>query len=261
MTPEQHLADVQRRFDEFVDFVITSGPPTPPWTFGDARALFAPGFDIAAELVDALVSSAKVAVDEAAATDFKRQAAALPAQFGFFAETIIAHWKRNPGKAPQRPPIDLGKFPTERPTFEASLIDRSSITPEQLRQAREVQKQAPGDLGRIIQDLGFASEREIASARAASLGLQYIDLTRLIVAPDAAARVPAYICRQYTIVPIRFDGKSTPNKLTIAVADIQTSMGGIDEVRLLSRSQITPVLAAAGDICAAIERTYGPPPQ
>jgi len=253
MTPDQHLADVQRRFDEFVDFVITNGPPTPPWTLGDARALFSPGFDIAAELVDALVASAKVAVDEATATNFKRQALALPGQFGFFAETIIAHWRRNQPKT-LRPPIDLGR--TQGKSFGQTLVDKGIITPEQLNQAREVQKQVPGDLGEIISDLDFANEREIALARAVSLGLQFVDLNQTPAQPEAVARVPAHIALRYNILPLRLDASSSPNKLMVAVGDIQTSMAGIDEVRLVSRCHITPVIAAPSDIAAALKRAY-----
>ena len=38
------------------------------------------------------------------------------------------------------------------------------------------------------------------------------------------------------------------------------SAAGIDDVRLVSRCQITPVLAAPGDLAAAIKRTYHKPP-
>jgi hypothetical protein len=60
------------------------------------------------------------------------------------------------------------------------LVDRGVISQEQLLQARDAQKSAPGDLGVLIQDLGFAGERDVASARATELGLQYV-LSRSIL--------------------------------------------------------------------------------
>jgi len=145
------------------------------------------------------------------------------------------------------------------------LVEKSVISQEQLRQAREVQKSAPGDLGVIIHDLGFASEREVAAARASVLGLQFVDLTRTTPDQEAAKAVPEHIVKRYNILPIKRDSSSTPNKLMVAVGDIQSSMAGLDDVRLVSRCHITPVLAAKSDIEDAIARTYNgvtatPPP-
>jgi type IV pilus assembly protein PilB len=145
------------------------------------------------------------------------------------------------------------------------LVEKNVISPEQLRQARDVQKSAPGDLGVIIHDLGFASEREIAAARAQVLGLQFVDLSRTPVEQEAAKSVPEHIVKRYNILPIKRDNTTTPNKLMVAVGDIQNSMAGLDDVRLVSRCNITPVLAAKSDIDDAIARNYNgvgaaPPP-
>jgi len=136
------------------------------------------------------------------------------------------------------------------------LVDKAVLSPEQYRQAREVQKSAPGDLGTIIHDLGFATEREVASARAQVLNLPFIDLTRQTAEPEAIKAVPEHIVKRYNILPIRRDTASTPNKLTVAVGDIQSSMTGLDDVRLVSRCHIQPVIAAKSDIEQAISRAY-----
>jgi len=136
------------------------------------------------------------------------------------------------------------------------LVEKGVISQEQLKQAREVQKSAPGDLGVIIHDLGFASEREVASARASVLGLQFVDLTRTHPDPEATKAVPEHIVKRYNILPIKRDSGSVPNKLMVAVGDIQSSMAGLDDVRLVSRCHITPVLAAKSDIEDAIARAY-----
>ncbi|MGO8672354.1 MAG: GspE/PulE family protein [Capsulimonadaceae bacterium] len=138
------------------------------------------------------------------------------------------------------------------------LVERGVISQPQLQQAREAQKTAPQDLGNIIHDLGFASERDIASARAASLNLQFVDLTRHPIEPEATRAVPEHIVKRYNILPIKRDSTSTPNKLMVAVGDIQNSRAGLDDVRLVSRCQITPVLAAKSDIEDAINRYYSP---
>jgi hypothetical protein len=250
MTPEDRLADVKFRYESFIDRILTQGPPTRPWTNGDASALFTDGEHIAAEYVDALISSARLATSEATASEYKRRAASLPANFEFFAETVLAHWRRledRRPKSPSKPTDSLGD----------RLVEKGLITSQQLQQAREVRKKSGGDLATIIRNLGFVDEREIANVRAASLGLQFIDLTRTPIELEAMKKVPDAICRRHTVIPVRLDSRSMPHKLMIAVGDIQGSLAAIDQVRLVSRCQITPVLAVPQDIRDAIDRTYG----
>ncbi|MBV9852450.1 MAG: Flp pilus assembly complex ATPase component TadA [Armatimonadetes bacterium] len=137
------------------------------------------------------------------------------------------------------------------------LVERGVISAEQLRQAREVQKSAPGDLGLIIQDLGFASERDVTAARAQELGIQFVGLApNYPLDPAAVKSVPEHVVKRYNILPIKRDG----NRLMVAIGDPKSSIQGLDDVRLVSRCQITPVLAAKTDLEAAIVRAYSGAP-
>ena len=136
------------------------------------------------------------------------------------------------------------------------LIERGVITEEQHDQAREVQKSAPGDLGLIIQDLQFASERDVTSARAATLGLQFVDLTKTALDPAAIKAVPEHIAKRYNILPIKRDSSVTPNRLMVAIGDVKTGAVGLDDVKLVSRCKITSVLGTKSDIEDAIIRAY-----
>ncbi len=134
------------------------------------------------------------------------------------------------------------------------LVDRGVISQEQLLQAREVQKSAPGDLGLILQDLGFAGERDVTAARAAELGLQFVNVASYAVDAAAIKSVPEHVVKRYNILPIKRDG----NRLMVAISDPKSSIQGLDDVRLVSRCQITPVLASKSDLEAAIIRAYTP---
>ena len=136
------------------------------------------------------------------------------------------------------------------------LVEKSVISQEQFRQAREVQKSAPGDLGNIIQDLGFASEREVTRARAESIGIPFYDFSRDPADPAALRSVPEHIVRRYNLFPVKRDSTSQPNKLMVAVSDIQASEAGIQDLRLVTRCQVKPVLATKTDIDDAINRAY-----
>ncbi len=136
------------------------------------------------------------------------------------------------------------------------LVEKGVLSQEKFRQAKEVQKSAPGDLGNIIVDLQFASEKEVARARAEELGLQFVDLAGpqwRVIDPEATKVVPEHIVKRYNLLPIRKDG----NKLMVAISDVKTSATGLDDVRLVSRCQITPVLATKPDIEDATLRAYG----
>lgn len=250
MTPEDRLADVKFRYESFIDRILTQGPPSRPWTNGDATAVFLEGERIASEYIEALVAAARLATSEATASEYKRRAASLPSNFEFFAETVQAHWRRMEDRRP-KPTTKLTDGLGDR------LVQKGVLTPAQLEQAREMRKKTGGDLGAVIGNLGFASERDIIAARASSLGLQFIDLMRTPIEPQAVSRVPEFVCRKHNIVPVRLDTQSTPNKLMIAVGDIQKSLAAIDSVRLSSRCLITPVLAVPDEIREAVDRIYG----
>lgn len=140
----------------------------------------------------------------------------------------------------------------QKKSLAETLVEKGVITAEQLKNARDVQKSAPGDLGNIIQDLGYASEKDIASVRASVLGLQFVDLSRTPPDQDALKAVPDHIVKRYSIIPIKREG----NRLMVAVSDVKASMAGLDDVRLVSRCTIFPVLASRSDIEEAITRHY-----
>ena len=130
------------------------------------------------------------------------------------------------------------------------------ITDEQLQQAQEVQKSAPGDLGLIIQDLQFASEKDVTAARAETLGLRFVDLTKIPIDPAAIKAVPEHIAKRYNVLPIKRDSTVTPNRLMVAIGDVKTGAVGLDDVKLVSRCKVQTVLATKSDIEEAIIRAY-----
>ena len=137
------------------------------------------------------------------------------------------------------------------------LVERGVLSEQQLDEARDVQKSAPGDLGTIIQDLQLASEKDVASARAATLNMQFVDLAKQKIDPAAIKAVPEHIAKRYNILPILRDSTTTPNKLMVAIGDVKTGAVGMDDVKLVSRCKITPVFATKSEIEEAIIRAYG----
>ena len=132
------------------------------------------------------------------------------------------------------------------------LIQAQVITPEQLNEARQVQKSAPGDLGQIMIDLGFANPKQVMQARASLLNVQFLDLTTQKIDPSATNVVPEQVVRRHKVIPIAKMG----NRLIVAMADTQ-NIKALDDLRVVTRGlQIMPALAMPDAIEDAIERHY-----
>ena len=132
------------------------------------------------------------------------------------------------------------------------LIQAQVITPEQLNEARGVQKTAPGDLGQIMVDLGFANPKQVMQARAGLLNVQFVDLTTQKIDPSAITIVKEDVVRRHKVMPIAKMG----NRLMVAMSDTQ-NIKALDDLRVVTRGlQIMPVLAMPDAIEDAIERHY-----
>ena len=131
------------------------------------------------------------------------------------------------------------------------LVAHKAITPEQLAQAREVQRSAPGDIGRIIADLGFATDKQVAKARAEALGIQFVDLSTARIDTAAVNVVPERTAKQHKLIAISKNG----TRLIVAISDPNNPIA-LQDLRLATGCQIIPALATEDDVDEAIRRNY-----
>ena len=96
---------------------------------------------------------------------------------------------------------------------------------------------------------GVVTEGQVASARAAQLGLPFVDLSEYPVDSAAVALVPMQLLRRHRVLPIGRDN----DKLLLAMADPRDVLA-IDDVRAAVRLQVRPVVAEIGDLTTAIDR-------
>ncbi len=134
------------------------------------------------------------------------------------------------------------------------LVEKGLITPEQLQQAREAQRQSRADLGKILIEQGLVSERDVAEARAQELNIPFVDLGKFAPEPSAVNLVPEHIARRHNVIPVKKD--SATNTLIVAMADVNNPYAA-DDLRLVSRCTIKAALASATAIEDAINRAYG----
>jgi type IV pilus assembly protein PilB len=125
------------------------------------------------------------------------------------------------------------------------------ITEAQLNDALEVHRAAGNPIGRVLVDLGYASQGDILSVMAKQIGIEYIDFAERRPQPDAVALVAREMASRYTLMPV----EARDGVLTVAMADPQNVLA-LDDLRILTGHDIKPAISTKDDILAAIEEFY-----
>jgi len=123
------------------------------------------------------------------------------------------------------------------------LLDKGLITQEQLDEALRVQKNTTEQIGRILTDLGYVTERDVLRAYAEQLGIPFLELNEVSIDQDIAKAIPQSVVQRYNAVPI----KRTGNRLTVAMSD-PSNVFALDDIRLITGYEIDPMLATPDDI-------------
>ncbi len=131
------------------------------------------------------------------------------------------------------------------------LVKDQIITQEDLEAALEKQEESGTSLGHILVELGLASEWEMAAALGKQLNVPFITLSHYEIDRQVLESIPESIVRKYKIVPV----DKTGDTLTIALSD-PSNIYLLDELRLLTKCQIIPVISFESDISEAISRYY-----
>jgi type IV pilus assembly protein PilB len=125
------------------------------------------------------------------------------------------------------------------------------ITEKQLNDALEVYRATGSPLGRVLVDLGYASQGAILSVMARQIGIEYIDFSEKRPEPTAVALVARELAARYTLMPMEIrDGV-----LVVAMADPQNVLA-LDDLRIITGHEIRPAISTKDDIVAAINEYY-----
>ncbi len=131
------------------------------------------------------------------------------------------------------------------------LIEEGIVTRDDIDLALRRQVETDVSLGRILIDLGKASEWEVAATLGKQLNVPFITLSHYEIDQEVLDSIPPELVNKYKIVPV----DKTGDTLTIALAD-PSNIYLLDELKLLTRCQIIPVISFESDIREAIEKYY-----
>jgi type IV pilus assembly protein PilB len=132
------------------------------------------------------------------------------------------------------------------------LIEEGLIKKSDLEKAlAEQKKKSNRRLGQIMIEMKLISEEDIASMLGRQLGIPFITLSHYEIDKAILKTIPTDVVRKYQIIPV----DRTGNTLTVALAD-PSNIFILDEIKLLTKCEIVPLISYESDIKQAIVRYY-----
>ncbi|MDY0341304.1 MAG: ATPase, T2SS/T4P/T4SS family [Coriobacteriia bacterium] len=131
------------------------------------------------------------------------------------------------------------------------LMRAGLITDRQFADASEIHKVTGSPLGKVLVDLGYATQGGILSVMAKQIGIPYIDFNEKHPDANAIALVPRDLATRYTLMPIEV----VDDKLVVAMADPQNVLA-LDDLRIITGYEIQPAISTKDDIVMAVDEYY-----
>ena len=127
------------------------------------------------------------------------------------------------------------------------LLKEKRITPEQLQEALNYQRQNGGKLGFNLIKLGFVKDDEITALLSKQYGVPSIALGQFDVDATVVKLVPSETAQKYQIIPLSRSGAT----LTIAMTD-PTNVFAMDDIKFMTGYNVEPVVASETAVVDAI---------
>jgi type IV pilus assembly protein PilB len=138
---------------------------------------------------------------------------------------------------------------TARKSVDALLLERGVVTEEQLAQGKAVAAQTPGkSMAQILLTMNAASEAQILSALAETMGLEFFTPGKDGVEARAFEMLPADYMKKHAVLPVRVEGKT----LVVAMAD-PANVFLVDEIKRKTKRDVKVVVTPTTDISRVVE--------
>jgi len=131
------------------------------------------------------------------------------------------------------------------------LLTDKIITEEQLNTALEKQKSTKKNLDDILVESGLVTAYQIAETLSRHLGIPFIKLPDYEIKLEIIQALPENIIRNYQIIPVKIE----QNTLYVAMPD-PLNLIALDEIRMVSKYKISPMIATKKEILAVIDRYF-----
>ncbi|HOX09624.1 MAG TPA: ATPase, T2SS/T4P/T4SS family [Candidatus Omnitrophota bacterium] len=132
------------------------------------------------------------------------------------------------------------------------LVSKGFISKEKLEEAIKAQHDKGGNLSKILVEKGLVNENELLSVFSQEFGITPINLSKYKIEKEIISLVPEKVARLYHLIPVSKIG----NRMTVAMSD-PLNIFALDDLKILTKYEIDPVLATDKDIKEAIAAYYG----
>ncbi len=131
------------------------------------------------------------------------------------------------------------------------LASKGVVTEAQIDEA--LRQRGPGErIGQVLMRLGHAEEDDVLQALSEQTRIPYVDLVGVEVAPDVLQQVAVKTVFKRKVLPISRDNGT----LRVALSD-PLDLDVLDELRLLTKLDIDPVIGKPDEIDRLIKKYYG----
>jgi len=131
------------------------------------------------------------------------------------------------------------------------LVERGIIREETIEAMLEAQRQNQARFGELLVDRQLASENDIARVLSIQYGIEYADVDRLSITPEAILSVPETLAKKHLILPVRVENK----RLVAAMTD-PLNLEGVKDLEFHCGMKIYPLIGTKGAIADAIRYHY-----
>ena len=131
------------------------------------------------------------------------------------------------------------------------LIEEGIISEDVTIKILAEQKQAGSRFGVLLVNNNLASESDIAKALSIQYGLEYIEINKLSIMPEALLSIPEDMARRHLILPVRIENKS----LIIITSD-PLNIEIVKEIEFYSGMKVHTMLGVRVGIMEAIKYHY-----
>jgi type IV pilus assembly protein PilB len=132
------------------------------------------------------------------------------------------------------------------------LVRENLISPQNLREALDYQREHGGRLGFNLVKLGLISDDMITAVLSRQYGIPSVNLDLFKIEPSVLRLIPQEVAQKHFVLPLSRVGAT----LTLAMVD-PTNVFAMDDVKFMTGLNVEPVVVAEGSIQQAIAKYYG----
>jgi type IV pilus assembly protein PilB len=132
------------------------------------------------------------------------------------------------------------------------LVRENLISPQNLREALDYQREHGGRLGFNLVKLGLVSDDMITAVLSRQYGIPSVNLDLFNIESAVLRLIPQEVAQKHCVLPLSRVGAT----LTLAMVD-PTNVFAMDDVKFMTGLNVEPVVVAEGSIQEAIAKYYG----